>query len=747
MRVLGIGIILAIAIPLDFCLLVLWGAFGPLPGKTEIKQIQHQEATRIFSKDGKTIGKFYIQDRTPVAISGISPYVIKALVATEDKRFYSHNGIDFRSIPRVIVKTVLLGDRKSGGASTITQQLAKNLFPRRPYRYLYYPINKVREMITALRLESAYSKDGILELYLNTVSFGKDIYGIESASQRFFHTSASRLNIQQASLLVGMLKATTNFNPVRNPQKALNRRNMVLRQMVEGDYLTQNWYDSLMLLPVDVQYSGTPGSEAAGYFKAYLKNEVQAILKEHNEKLNNNLNIYTDGLKIYTTLDAGLQAHAELAVKNQMANLQKVFDDHWGNSLWTKNRELLGKELQRVSHGRSKDQLNERQPMYLFTWNGLEKREMSAIDSLKHYLRFLHVGFLALDPNDGSIRVWVGGIDHQFFPFDHVAVNTKRQVGSAFKPIVYAAALENGISPCKYYKAKQLTYEDDQDKEWRPGNANRNYDGKYTMTGALEESVNTVSVKILNDVGIDNTIKIARKMGIESDIPAVPSIALGTPSISLYEMVAAYGSFANNGHKVTPYFIERIEDKQGNVLYRHKSLPKLRVMDQETSMIMVQLLKNVVDQGTARSLRSTYKLQTDIGGKTGTSQSNADGWFIAVTPNLVAGTWVGGSYPSISFESTRLGQGAATALPIFGRFYQSLTKDPHYQSYTRARFAPLPANLRRELACDPFKDNFNVFDWLFGPKDKTDESRTARKKSGKTNIFKKFSSIFQKKKY
>jgi penicillin-binding protein 1A len=742
-KTVGTLLIIGIVGPFIFFAMVYSGFFGPLPTQEQMEHIENIEASIVYDAKSRVLGKYYLQDRREVSLNEINPFLVKALIATEDKRFYQHKGIDARSLGRVLVKSLIL-QQSAGGGSTITLQLAKNLFPRNDYRFLYYPINKTKEAIIAYRIEKTYSKEEILTLYLNTVSFGEDVYGVESASQRFFNTSAISLKNEQAATLVGMLKATTSYNPALHPEASLNRRNIVFAQMLANEAIDELEYDQLVKTELGVDYKPAK-AELAPYFLAQVKQKVDIFLKDYNKKNKTQLNLHTNGLKIYTTLDNGIQKKAEEALSSHMKNLQRTFDKHWTElSMWTKHQSLLDREIKKSANGRSPRDMQLKRTMIAYTTDGAKSLHMSPIDSIKYYLQQLQSGFVGLDPRTGAVKAWVGGIDFQYFPYDHAMIDAKRQVGSTFKPIVYASALENGISPCNYYKADQEAYAV-KEGEWVPKNDDASYDGKYTMEGALENSVNTVSVKILNDVGIEPTIKLANAMGIESNIPAVPSIALGTPSISLIEMVTAYASFVNGGIRVNPYTIERIEDTDGNILYEYNAKSTERVMNKKTSQMMVHLLKNVVNDGTAKSIRSSYKLSNDIGGKTGTTQNNADGWFLAITPQLVSGAWVGGIYPEVSFQSTRLGQGATMALPIFARFYQALNRDSAYDNITKAKFTPLPAEWRSELECDPFKEDFKLFDWLFNREEKqANETNKANKEDGE-GLFKKIGDIFKKK--
>lgn len=739
-KILSFLVLAGVIAPIVFFFMVLKGFFGPLPSDEELHNIRHLEASVVLDVNQKQIGKFYVQDRSPISYSDISPKLINGLIATEDQRFFEHQGIDLRSLGRVVVKSILLQKGSSGGGSTLTQQLVKNLYPRKRYKAFYYPINKMRELITAYNLEHIYSKEELLELYLNTVSFGEDVYGIESASKRYFNSTAKNLNQQQAAVLVGMLKATTSYNPVRHPEASMKRRNLVLAQMVRQDMLTQEVCDSLQKLALIVDYQ-KPNGTLAPYFLATIKKKVTLFLEEYNGEHNTELSLSKSGIKIYSTLDATMQHYAEKAMSVHMQKLQKLFDTHWNGTLWTENQKLLQRELDKVAHGRTNAQLNEPSEMRIFDWPSSTDKTMSPLDSLKHHLEQLQAGFLAMQPNDGSIKAWVGGINYTYFPYDHVAESAKRQVGSTFKPLVYATALENNISPCTYFKAEQQSFEV-KEGEWATSNDHGNYDGKYSMEGALEESVNTVAVNLLNEVGINRAIAQARKMGIHSKMPKVPSLALGVASISIQEMVAAYCTFVNGGYQVRPHAILRIEDKDGNILYEYKEAPRKRALSAKTSAQMTQLLEGVVDDGTGKSIRTKYKLNNPMGGKTGTTQGNVDGWFMAITPQLVSGTWVGGAYSAIRFKSTSLGQGATMALPIWAGFYQSLTKDASFKNYTAIPFKTMNEQWAKELDCDPFKEEFILRKWLFPNREERQKQKA--EKEPKKGVLKKIGKWFKK---
>ena len=718
---------------------VIYYLASPIPDQEALSNIEQIRSSEVYDVNGSVMASFYSRDRYPVALSSISPYVIDALVATEDHRFYSHSGVDYLSLVRVALKSVIMGEN-AGGGSTITQQLAKNLMGRKQVELLYYPVNKTREMVMAGRLEEIYSKEEILELYLNTVPFGNRIYGIESASRAFFNKHAINLTLPEAATLVGMLKANTTYHPGLHPHSSTTRRNLVLSLMYDHKMIDQ--FELTEAETATLEVSGNWRKEDRSYLLTQVKKQATEIVEIYNSKEDVDLNIHTSGLKIYTTIDAGLQKEANKALQRHMISLQETFDQQWKEDFWERHPYILEAEIKKVAGGRSTEEMMQEREMTIYFGQDPEIKVWSPMDSLRYYLKQLQAGFVAVDPHSGGILAWVGGHNYQLFPYDHVDYSAKRQVGSVFKPVVYTAALEAGIDPCTYYTAEQVAYEVEEG-EWNPRNSDGSYEGTLTMEDALEESVNTVSVKILESVGIERTIQMARQLGISSSIPEVLSIAVGTPSISLIEMVSAYAVFANEGYRIDPHLITRIEDVDGNVLYSREPT-KQRVINKNTALEMTYFLKGVVDNGTASSLRGTYGLTNDLGGKTGTTQANADGWFMSISPRMVTGVWVGGAYPAIAFSSTREGQGATMALPVVGNLYRQINQQESYNSFTRARFAPLPQDVATALDCLPLEDDRNFFQRLFGKKTK-DDKETADT-TEKTGFFKKVKSIFKKKK-
>lgn len=703
--------------PLLFFIILLFMVWIETPSKSQLRNINNQLATEIYSADSVLLGRYFLQDRTEVEFTDIAPAVMDALIATEDVRFYEHDGVDFTSLGRVVVKSIFMQDESAGGGSTLTQQLAKNLYPRRDYMILGMVVNKLREVLIASRLEGIYSKKELITLYLNTVPFSDNAFGLESASKRFFSTSTDSLSLLQAAVLVGSLKATHSYNPRLFPERSMQRRNVVLSQMVKYHKLDSIVADSLMKQPLVLAYSRTNHHQGlAPYFRQYLKNELAAWCEKNTKEDGSHYNIYTDGLKIYTTLDSRMQQLAEDAVRTQMTDLQKQFFDHWGKEKpWKGKENVLDEAIERSSRYKKlkkqgmaeEDIIKELQkaiPMRVFTWQGVKEEVISPIDSIVHHIQYLSAGFLVMEAKTGAVKAWVGGIDHDFFQYDHVKISTKRQVGSIFKPIVYAMAIEDGIPPCELIPARQQTYIDKEGEKWTPKNMQYDYEVDYTMRGGLTYSVNTIAVKLIDKVGVEKTISLARKMGITSELPDVPSIALGSSSISLMEMTGAFSCFANDGKLSAPYYIQSIRDADGKKYENFK--PKnsgTQVMTKETSQLVRQMLTTVVHEGTAARIRYKYGVYSDLAGKTGTTQANADGWFMGFTPELVVGSWVGADDPRIRFRSSKLGQGSNTALPIAGIFLKKLNDDKRFAGYTTPHFDALPSSVASKLDCDLYE--------------------------------------------
>lgn len=703
LRAMGMVILLGAMAVTGFLFSIRYGAFGPLPTRSDLAEVSNPLAAEVYAEDGTLLGRYFLEHRSNVRYKHISPDFINALVATEDARYFQHHGVDVRAWMRVLFKTVLNKDESSGGGSTISQQLAKNLYPRRNEHGEYsLIINKLKEVFIAMRLESLYSKEEILEMYLNTVSFSENTYGIKVASQRFFGITPDSLTAEQSAVLVAMLKATTTYNPVANPEKSLARRNVVLQQMEKYGYLTDAASDSLQQLPLGLRYSPMNHHEGiATYFREHLRQEIKEVLKDYRRPNGMAYNIYTDGLKIYTTIDANMQRYAEAAVQEHMAQLQNDFYKHLSGAPAWEHEETLHQAVRQSpryrrmkAEGFSVEQIDSvmRVPieMTVFDWNGGEqKRQMSPLDSIKYYLSLFNAGFIAVEPQTGAVKAWVGGINHKYFQYDHV--RSRRQVGSTFKPVVYATAIQRGIAPCSYTANQLRVYP--QYQNWAPKNADNKYGGSYSMEGALVHSVNTVTVNMAIRSGSINVAKMAEDLGISDKVPGVPAIALGAHEASLLDMVRVYSTFANRGKRPEMRYIRRIETARGRVVYQNwiDTSEWLRPLTVDQADMMTQMLRSAVDKGTGRRLRYRYNFTNEIAGKTGTSQNHSDGWFVGYTPTLVGGVWVGGESPSVRFRDLSLGQGANMALPIYALFLKKLQQDKHYEALFTATF-PKPSD-------------------------------------------------------
>ena len=688
---------------LFFCALELnfLGLFGYSPTIKDIETPVLNVVSELYTSDGILIGKYYKENRTPVEYDSISPAVVDALVATEDVRFFNHAGVDFRSFISSMISTAS-GDRR--GASTITQQLAKNLYSTRNRKsqgaVKYIPlvrtvVYKFKEWITAYKLESHYTKNEILTLYLNTVPFGSNTFGIKTASKRYFNKNAIKLQVEEAAMLVGMLKATTTYNPMRNPEKSLERRNVVLSQMEKYEYLTSKEYKKYSARPLKLNPGSLDeGSEGGSYLRSAVARYLEKWCQE------NGYNLDTDGLKIYTTIDSRMQQYAQEAVNSQMKLLQRRLENVWGNeNPWrtSDGNEILDfpeKAAQRLpyydalkkKYTNNQDSidyyLNLPKKMKVFNWNGEKEVEYSTIDSIKYYAKILNTGMMTMDPFNGHIKVWIGGIDHNYFNYDHVN-QAKRQAGSTFKPFAYLAALEAGMNPCDKLvdKPVQIPYENGgKTVYWEPKNSDWNFSWReMSLRAAMGKSVNSITAQITQQVGAENVVKYAHLSGIESDLQAVPSVSLGPNDVSVFEMVRAYGTFLNKGIRSEPILVERITDQDGNVIEKFKSEQK-RTLSEEIAWLMLYMLRGGMDEpgGTSQALWEwdLFKKNNQIGGKTGTSSDYVDGWYMGVTKDLVTGVWVGCDERSVHFKSSETGEGSRTALPIFAKFMEKVYKDP-----------------------------------------------------------------------
>ncbi len=704
-----------------FFICVGFGLFGSMPSFEELENPKSNLATEVISSDGKLLGKYYIENRSNTHYQELSPNVINALIATEDARFEKHSGIDAIAIFRVFWG--MASGASKGGGSTITQQLAKNLFPRKQDRSpVETALIKFKEWITAVKLERNYSKDEILAMYLNTVDFGSQSYGIKSAAKTYFNKEPAQLNVEEAAMLVGILKAPTWFSPVRNPARAFDRRNTVMHQMLKYDYITQSEFDSLKSSPVDMTnyrlQDHTTG--IATYFREYLRMVLAEWCTQNPKEDGTPYNLYRDGLKVHTTINYRMQEHAEAAMLEYLGKeLQPAFFKHWkgvpnapfafeGATAKKETENLMLSAMRRTDRyahdktgGKTDAQILQEfkvpSKMRVFSYRGEIDTVMTPMDSIRYYKYFLQSGLMSMDPLNGQVRAYVGGINYRFFQYDHVKLS-KRQVGSTFKPFLYTLAMQEGESPCSLYPNVQPVIDLGNGEVWAPENASEERLGQQvTLKWALANSNNWVSGQLIRKYSPKAVVAMAHKMGVTSDIPVVYSIALGSCDISLYEMVGAMSVFANKGVFIEPSFITRIEDKNGNVLQTYNAKSQ-EVISEETAYLMIQLMKGVVDGGTGVRLRYKYGLDNPIAGKTGTTQNQSDGWFMGITPDLVTGVWVGCEDRAAHFRSITLGQGANMALPIWGLYMQRIYADAGLH-YSKRDFDPPKNPLNVDLDC------------------------------------------------
>ncbi len=681
---------------------------GTMPSVDDLQDPKVNQSSEIYTSDGVMIGKFYTENRTPVAYENISPNLIQALVATEDARFYDHSGIDPRAMAAVAAG-ILTGETDRGGGSTVTQQLAKKLFKtrRRSAQGLLGKIPvigtivyKTKEWITAIKLEKNFTKEEILTMYFNTVDYGNNTYGINTAARSYFGKSPDSLNVQEAAVLVGLQKATTTYNPIRNPERSRERRNVVLGQMVKHNYLTAAALDSISALPIELKVKfETPYDGNANYFK----NAVVEYVRKWGEE--NGYDLYTDGLKIYTTIDSRMQEYAEKSLETKMRELQRVFEDHWGKqNPWRDERgteipNFLEDVIKRTRRYKSlaakfpnqpdsvSFYLNKKDTMTVYDWKsgGSMVKVWSSLDSLNYYKRILRAGLMAMEPQSGQIKAWAGGLDYNFFKYDHVK-QAKRQPGSTFKPFVYTTAIDDStynMTPCD--RIRDVPYVRDmlingKMSKWAPKNSSGYFTySNMTLRRALAQSVNSVTVQLTEKVGPKDVMRYAKKMGISTPLRAEMGIGLGIFDVSLYDMVAAYCVFVNGGTYTEPVLVTRIEDRRGTVIEdfvpeRHQAIRP------ESAFLMTHMLKGGIEEpgGTSRGMYN-YEVglnqKGELGGKTGTTSNNSDGWYMCITPQLVMGAWVGGDDRSIHFRSTSLGQGSKMALPLVGSFLEKVYKD------------------------------------------------------------------------
>ena len=711
-----------------FFLFASWGIFGSMPSFEDLENPDSNLATEIISADGVILGKYFQKNRSQLKYSDLPKNLVDALVATEDERFYEHSGIDGRGTLRAIAS---LGT--SGGASTLTQQLAKQLFHGEGSKFLPFRIvQKAKEWIIAIRLERQYTKNEILAMYCNVYDFGNYSVGVSSAAQTYFSKEPKNLTIDESAILVGMFKNSGLYNPIRNPQGVKNRRNVVLSQMEKANMITEDQKVKLQALPITLHFKLESHREGtATYFREYLRDYMKKWVDENKKPDGSDYDIYKDGLKIYTTIDSRMQLHAEKAVEEHMANLQEEFFIQQKDNKNAPFINISDGETQRIlklamknsnrwavmkSMDKSDEEIEksfyEKAKMTVFTWKGEKDTTMTPIDSIRYYKHFLQSGLMAMEPQTGNIKAWVGGINYKYFQYDHVGQGA-RQVGSTFKPFVYAAAIEQlNMSPCDSIIDAPFTMPAGRHhatEDWSPRNSDNKYRGMVTLKKALANSINTVSAKLMDKVGPEAVVDLTHKLGVKSQIPLQASIALGAVDITVEDMVAAYSTFANQGVYTKPQFLNRIEDKSGVVIY--EPIPESHdVLNKDIAFAVIKLLEGVTEGGSGSRLRTEYGGNGDnrwtgypygftnpIAGKTGTTQNQSDGWFMGMVPNLVTGVWVGCEDRSARFKSLTYGQGATAALPVWGYFMKLCYEDPNLK-VSKENFER-PANLSIKVDC------------------------------------------------
>ena len=710
-----------------------YNLFGDMPSLQDLEKPESELSSELYSSDNKLLGKYFRYNRSPIEFNDLSEKLITTLLVTEDIRYYEHSGIDLKGLVRAsygVFKNVLTFGTSGleGGGSTITQQLAKNLFKiRRENKgklsnvpFLGLVISKVKEWIVSIKLEEFYTKKEILAMYLNTAEYGSNSYGIKVASKTYFNKLPSELNYNESSIIVGLLNKPTKYNPYFNPENALKKRAEIFYNLYKYEIINKIVYDSLKNSELGLTYKvENQNAGQATYFRTVVRNYLISWAKE------NNYDLFSDGLKIYTTINSQMQAHAEKAVSDQMSRLQKIFDDHWdGKNPWIDEKgfeikDFLKNSIKRTRYYKSLMKnndndsllvfslLNKKKKMKVFSWEGEVDTLFSTMDSLKYYKNFLQAGFISIEPKTGYIRSWVGGINHKFFKYDHVKQG-RRQPGSTIKPIVYAAAIDNGYSPCYPVVDAPVVFElPGQDPPyWRPDNHNGKWSGEtMTLRRAMAKSVNSITAFITKKVSPSTVVDYAKKLGIQSKLDPVPAVCLGAGGdVSLFDLVGAYSTFINKGIWTEPFFISRIEDKYGNLI--QEFIPtKKEALSEETAFLMLHMLKGAKEEegGTARGLNPELTINNDVGAKTGTTQNASDGWFIGVTHNLVSGAWVGGDDRSIHFRNWVLGQGARTAMPIWQQYMMEVYADNNL-NIDKGKFDEPIKKINVEIDCSVYNN-------------------------------------------
>jgi penicillin-binding protein 1A len=721
------------------------GLFGELPDFKELENPQSEIASELYSADGVLLGNYFRENRSPVTYNELSTNLVRALIATEDVRFQDHSGIDFQSMGRVLFKSLILR-QSAGGGSTLSQQTAKNLFKTRNTESqgllsripgLRMLIIKTKEWIVAAKLEKAYTKDEILTLYLNTSEFGSNAYGIKTAAKTFFNKAPNELSIVESATLVGLFKAPSYYSPVFNPENSLRRRNTVIGQMNRYGFISDAEYDSLIQLPIELDYKvANQNQGSATYFREIIKADLIRWTKENLKPDGTPYDLFGDGLRIFTTIDSRMQRYAEEAVDEHMRELQKKFFKEMGNrDPWIDNNgqviaNFLETQVKRTEAYRNlarrypsnpdsiNIKLNEKKRMRVFSWErGEIDTLMSTMDSLGYYKKHLQTGFMSLDPHTGHVKAWVGGINHKHFKFDHVKQG-RRQPGSTFKPFVYTAAIENGYSPCYSVIDQPIEVNIPGQPAWTPKNA----DGKFsfqsmTIRRAMAQSINSITAYMMKKLSPKVVVETAYRLGITSELEEVPALALGTSDVSVFEMVGAFGTFVNKGEHIVPFYIDRIEDKNGNVLQQFTPRKK-PAMSEEHAYLMLYMMRGGFEEerGTSQGVPYALREGNELGGKTGTTQNASDGWYMGMSKDLVSGAWVGGDDRAIHFRSWISGQGGQTARPIWVKYMAKVYADQSL-GYTRGPFPRPERPLSIEIDCDRYEMESNRFsDFDYDPR-------------------------------
>lgn len=673
---------------------------GSLPGEEELLGYKNATASEVLSSDGQLVGKIYFQNRTNVTYSQLPGHLVNALIATEDVRFYEHHGVDSRSLARVLFKTIIGGNRRSGGGSTITQQLAKNMYGRQNTGMFSIVRNKSREMILARRIENTYSKDEILTLYLNTVPFGEDVFGIEAASLRYFNKRVEDLKIEESAVLTGLLKAPSFYNPARNPGNAEKRRNVVLSQMEKYHFIDALAADSLRSLPLAIDYRNPASEGIAGYFMVRVRNELKKILGELEEETGKLWNAETDGLVIETTLNMALQSASVEAFREHLPEMQSGLSEQYKTTSGSRRLEDITEQI--IGERRMSSRADKRRVQTLFRWQGSYSDSISVRDSIRHALTLLHAGMLALDPRTGGIMAWVGGIDYVTQPYDQVLA--RRQTGSVFKPVLYAAALENGSEPCDYLDNDSVVVSGYE--EWSPDNFDGTFGGSWSLSASLAKSMNVPSFNLFIRTGFGCVDSLWKALGFSFPLANTPALPLGTAEASIMETAVAYCAFANGGYKVDPWSILTVRSASGELLYRRQDTEfDERILSERSALVLGAMLQKAVNEGTGIAVRSRFGVDIPLAGKTGTTQNYADAWFAAFNPAVTIVARAGASSPAIHFDDGSFGTGSALSLPLVALTLKKASADPALKELVSIPFPSLPPDLQYALDCPDYRED------------------------------------------